>query len=223
MSHQVLQDLHSKHSLDAGTKKPIHYLDIYSEYLSKFRNSPIRILELGIYSGASLLMWRDYFSSATIVGLDVRSAPKVLLPMINSNQIFCVAGDQSAPESLDQCKQLAGGAFDVIIDDASHVGGLSEASFNYAFANLLVPGGLYFVEDYGTGYIDGFYDGASFERPAPNKEDKRFKSHDHGMVGWVKRLIDEMHGFAILPTEADKQAIKACHFWPSIALIEKSS
>jgi methylase of polypeptide subunit release factors len=30
-----------------------------------------RILELGVFSGASLLIWRDYLPNATILGIDI--------------------------------------------------------------------------------------------------------------------------------------------------------
>src|SRR5215475_1712557 len=44
-----------------GIWKWDHYFDIYHRHFSRFRDRAVRVLEIGIYSGGSLEMWRDYF------------------------------------------------------------------------------------------------------------------------------------------------------------------
>lgn len=124
---------------------------------------------------------------------------------------------------MDRCVSLSkSGRFDVIIDDASHVGWLSRASFDYLLFNGLRDGGLYFVEDYGTGYGPDFYDGAQYKRASYAPDDRSFPSHDAGTVGWVKQLIDEMHLPAVLPREPNHYPIASIQYWPSIALVQKT-
>jgi hypothetical protein len=41
--------------------------------------------------------------------------------------------------------------FDIIIDDASHIGELTKTAFWHLFDNHLKPNGLYAIEDWGTG------------------------------------------------------------------------
>jgi len=48
---------------------------------------------------------------------------------------------------------------------------------------------LYAIEDWGTGYLDDFPDGKKFD-PKPSILDS-FPCHSHGMVGFIKELVDE--------------------------------
>ena len=79
--------------------------------------------------------------------------------------------------------------FDLIIDDASHIGELTKTTFWHLFDHHLKPGGLYAIEDWGTGYLDDFPDGKQFE-PKPSTLNP-FPCHSNGMVGFVKELVDE--------------------------------
>ena len=60
------------------------------------------------------------------------------------------------------------------------------------------PGGFYFVEDWATGYWTDFPDGGAFAEAAI--DGKRIVSHDHGMVGFVKALVDEVMSRGIRPS-----------------------
>ena len=51
--------------------KPSGFLEIYENYFKDYKDSEIKILEIGIDKGASLRLWREYFSKATICGLDI--------------------------------------------------------------------------------------------------------------------------------------------------------
>lgn len=115
---------------------------------------------------------------------------------------------------------MAPEGFDIIIDDASHIGELTRIAFWHLFDNHLKPGGLYVIEDRGTGYWDDWPDGKSISlsRPAVSRLQGRllswlgviatkrhlkilsslfhfsktpFHCHGYGMVGFVKELVDE--------------------------------
>lgn len=219
----VLKALSDRIATDEGTKKPHHYFDVYAKYIGPMREAEVNILELGVYSGASLLIWREFFPRATIVGLDVRPAPERILPALEAGQLHFIQGDQSLQADLERCLlPTAGKRFDIIIDDASHVGSLSRASFNFLFPHALRDGGLYIVEDYGTGYMADFYDGAPFTRAAHEPDARQFPSHHAGMVGWMKQLIDELHGPAIMPGAPGLMPIDSIEFFPSIAVVRKA-
>ena len=47
------------------------YTDIYDYYLSHLRDSEFNLLEIGVKTGSSLRMWADYFTNATIIGIDI--------------------------------------------------------------------------------------------------------------------------------------------------------
>jgi SAM-dependent methyltransferase len=157
-----------------GANKPPSYLPIYAEFLAPIRNAPVRILEMGIQTGNSLLVWRDYFPWGQVTGIDLE-----LPTMPDMDHIVMYAGAQEDVALLDRVGAERG-PFDVIVDDCSHIGALAEASFWPLFTRHLVPGGIYAIEDWGTGYWPNWEDGAA---PAPD--------HTAGMVGFVKRLVDQ--------------------------------
>src|SRR3989344_2080179 len=66
-----LESYFDLHKEGKGIWKWIHYFDIYHRYLKKFVGGEVHILEVGIYSGGSLEMWRDYFGAKShIYGVD---------------------------------------------------------------------------------------------------------------------------------------------------------
>ncbi len=74
------------------------------------------------------------------------------------------------------------------------MGLLTKASFWHLFDNHLKSGGMYIIEDWGTGYLDDWPDGKQFNLstqtdPKPGKHP--FACHSYGMVGFVKELVDE--------------------------------
>ena len=189
----------TRHGLKAnpyGAFKPGPYLEKYEELLSHLRDKEIRLLELGIYQGSSLLMWRDYFERGRIAGLDVNQVT-VDDP---TGRISIFRGKQQDGALLDRiAAEIAPQGFDVIIDDASHVGQFARESFWHLFPKHLKSGGIYVIEDWGTGYWPSWYDGHQYDNSShqPTKgsrlfRKKTFPTHLYGMVGFVKQLIDEV-------------------------------
>jgi hypothetical protein len=194
----------------------------------------ISLLELGIYKGASLRFWRDYFENATVVGLDCNPPVKIDDP---NGRIHIYQGYQQDTQILDRIvKEQAPDGFDVVIDDCSHIGRVTRISFWHLFQNHLKPGGLYAIEDWGTGYVESWPDGRRY-RPKSHLRYSLYErsldsvtsnlsrafphflrladivpglakivprlvkirglfitstipSHTHGMVGFVKELLD---------------------------------
>jgi len=153
-----------------GSDKGPTYLALYDRYFETLRDKPVKLLEMGIANGASLRYWADYFPKGKIVGLDLEP------PAIKHPRIRTVKGNQSDAAALDAC----GDSFDIIIDDCAHIGVAARASFAHLFPKV-VSGGIYAIEDWGTGYWSNWVDGAAF-RPG----------HNAGMVGFVKDLFDRV-------------------------------
>lgn len=151
------------------------------------------LLELGIFRGGSLLLWRDHFEQGVVCGLDI---DEVKVPD-TSGRIRVYQGRQEDTALLDRIGAEAG-PFDIIIDDASHVAEPTRVSFWHLFDRHLRPGGIYVIEDWRVGYWSGWPDGERMGiTPArglfSGKPDpRRFPSHDFGLVGFVKQLVDEM-------------------------------
>lgn len=208
-------------SYDTDKAEHFHYLRNYEERFKDLVDKDVRLLELGIYKGGSLLLWRDYFPKGVIVGLDL-NAVQIDDP---GHRIHTYGGLQQDTLLLDRiAKETAPEGFDIIIDDCSHIGELTRISFWHLFNNHLKAGGLYVIEDWCTGYWDGWVDGSGFSprsiippfnrnlfrlrsglarlqrkpltRALANTAKKfinkrQFQSHNYGLVGFVKELVDE--------------------------------
>jgi hypothetical protein len=167
-------------------KIPNHYLEVYDPILSRWTDKDVKLLEIGVQKGGSLELWRDYFPRGTIVGIDLE-LPVGFTP---GERIQLFEGSQEDTQFLSEVAlSTAPDGFDIIIDDASHIGELTKTTFWHLFHHHLKPGGLYAIEDWGTGYLDDFPDGKRFD-PKPSILDP-FPCHSHGMVGFVKGLVDE--------------------------------
>lgn len=153
-----------------------HYLHAYEAEFSAFRGHPIRMLEIGVYKGGSLQVWRDYFGpDATIFGIDI---DPTCAEIDNDDGITVRIGSQDDPAFLTRVVDEMGGV-DIILDDGSHVARHQRTSFETLFP-LLSEGGVYAVEDLHTSYWSDY--GGRYGR-------------GRGFIELAKNLIDDMHGW----------------------------
>lgn len=156
-SSQLSLDIYDTDKIDSG------YLEQYDPVLEPLVEKKLVLLELGVHNGGSLLLWRDYFPFGTIVGVDIR-IPKNFQP---TERIHLYKGSQADPQFLSRISnEIAPDGFDIIIDDASHIGKLSKIAFWHLFDNHLKPNGLYVIEDWGTGYWNDWPDGKTLNLEA---------------------------------------------------------
>lgn len=124
-----------------------NYTKIYSNLYDNIRDSVKGVLELGVGNlgnsdtGASLKMFRDYFTNATIVGVDIDNRANIDL----GDRVHIVIGDQTRKSVLDKALSYLDDV-NLIIDDASHINRFTIATFEYLF-KFLNPGGIYIIED----------------------------------------------------------------------------
>ena len=124
------------------------YLDVYHEYFSKFRDEEINILEIGVYNGASVKMWREYFPKANVIGMDVDQKENIFYFLGGKNRFFL--GDQGNPLHLElmvsTIKKETNRGFDIVVDDGSHF----QYDMMFSLGNLfphMNSSGVYVVED----------------------------------------------------------------------------
>src|SRR4051812_25124623 len=48
------------------------YLEWYDPHLVNLVDREVRLLEIGVKNGGSLLLWRDYLPKSTVAGIDLR-------------------------------------------------------------------------------------------------------------------------------------------------------
>lgn len=130
--------------------KWIHYLALYDAAAAPLRERPIRMLEIGVYRGGSLEMWKRYLHPGSqIVAVDID--PNCRQYDNPNDNVHVRIGDQADAKFL---RSLVAefGPFDFILDDGSHFASLTIASFNHLFLDGLASPGIYLVEDTHTAY-----------------------------------------------------------------------
>ncbi|MDH3275798.1 MAG: class I SAM-dependent methyltransferase [Gammaproteobacteria bacterium] len=137
-------------SADTNVHKWHHYFDIYTKHFGPYRDRPIKMLEIGVFRGGSLRMWKDYFHpDSTIVGIDIDKTCKD--HEIADRNVFVRIGSQADPRFLAEVNEEFG-PFDIILDDGSHKTHHQNISFGALFRSALKDGGCYMVEDVHTNY-----------------------------------------------------------------------
>lgn len=188
---------------DRLVDKWLHYLGVYERYFESYRNKPLKFLEIGVFKGGSLEMWREYFGpEASIWGVDIDPACAAYETAGTHVRI----GSQADPDFLKTVvKEM--GTPDIILDDGSHVNEHQVVSFRTLFP-LLKDGGLYVIEDLHTSFWTDW--GGGYRRPGT-------------AIEHVKTMIDDLHGWyhgRATETPA-KTEIAAIHVFDSIVVIEK--
>jgi hypothetical protein len=138
-----LHDVAKKH----GTDKAEHgYCGLYERLLVPHVGTPCRLLEIGIWHGASLRMWREWLGPlALIVGLDDDPALREEHEALQAQGFQIFHGHQEDVRTLGAIT-TAFGPFDIIIDDGGHYAPSQFSSFNFLWPHVR-PEGWYVVED----------------------------------------------------------------------------
>ena len=124
-------------SQGGGDKGDPHtYIPIYEETMTKRDN--IALLEVGVFQGHSIKMWKEYFQDSIIHGIDVDMS-RLVEPIEGVKH--CNANSR---EEVDRV--LGDQTYDYIVDDASHQTDQIIATWNN-INHRLRPDGIYYIED----------------------------------------------------------------------------
>lgn len=127
------------------------YTRIFEEKFLPLKNNPISLLEIGIFHGASLKMWEEYFKHGHIYGLDIVDKSE-----FNTDRITTLLGSQNDVEFLNKVGNTIHRPIDIIIDDGSHINSDVITSFKALFKYVSPLNGLYIIEDTQTSYWPEF-------------------------------------------------------------------
>ena len=164
----------------------------------------MRFLEIGVFKGGSLEVWRDYLGPrATIFGIDIDPDCAAYVDAPNQVRI----GSQADPKFLREIVAAMGGV-DVVLDDGSHVARHQTISFATLFP-LLSDGGLYMIEDTHTSYWPGWFFGGLKRKGTA--------------VELIKETIDDMHRWYHWQKRPSHGPVRAVHAYDSVAVIEKQA
>lgn len=127
-----LVDFARGYDTDKGTAH--RYFELYATILHRHRTTATRVLEFGVLRGGSLALWRDWFTTAEVHGVDPVGVDVVGATV---HRMDAYTGD--AISALP-------GPWDVIIDDGPHT--VESQMFTAAhWSQLLTRAGTLVIED----------------------------------------------------------------------------
>ncbi|HNP06656.1 MAG TPA: class I SAM-dependent methyltransferase [Cyclobacteriaceae bacterium] len=182
-----------------------HYFEIYERYFEAYRGKEIVVLEIGVFQGGSLQMWKSYFGpKARIYGIDINPECK----KFEEEKIEIFIGSQSDKTFLQSVKAKIP-PIDILIDDGGHSMKQQIVSFKELFDHIN-PGGIYLCEDLHTSYWLAY--GGGHKRKG-------------SFIEFSKNLIDQLNAHSseqrsLTPTSFTNSTY-ALHYYESILIIEK--
>jgi predicted O-methyltransferase YrrM len=133
------------------------YTLFYNDLFKNKRNENLKIAELGILNGSSLLMWKEYFANAEIYGFEYdNSLINNFKKKYNNKRITLSNIDVTNKKSIVKAFSYLNILYDIIIDDTTHQFedqiNVIENTYQY-----LKPGGILIIEDVFKSYKEEDY------------------------------------------------------------------
>jgi hypothetical protein len=196
-SANPLWDYFQSHNDGRGIWKWEHYFDIYHRHFARFVGRTVDVLEIGIYSGGSLQMWRSYFGDKShIYGVDIEEACKEY----ENDNVSVFIGDQADRTFWKQFNDSVQG-IDILIDDGGHSPEQQQVTLEEMLPRLRL-GGVYVCEDIHLSF-NSFADFA---------------------IGLVREL-NSQNSISDSPLQSRvsqfQSSIHSIHFYPYVVVIEK--
>ena len=205
-----------------GPHKPIakwhHYFPIYEAHFRRLRERMITLVEIGVFEGGSLQMWKSYFTSgSTFFGVDIDpECRKHAEPGIT-----ILIGDAGNKEFLREILQRTG-LPDIVVDDGGHTATQQITAFEILYPSVR-DGGIYLVEDTHTSLWPSYVD---------TPDGRTFLQLAHAMTLELHGWTGDRANFERLNVEprergADLEVSEFCrttssiHFYDSVVVFEK--
>ncbi len=188
----TLRDISLKYSMPEHGETDMATIHSYPEYFEKlfapYQHTAQRVLEVGVRNGGSLKTWHDWFSKATIYGIDNGLEAGIWTPPAEYAERIKVAyGDTFKPDTvigtIEDVFNVDLYEFDVIIDDGCH-NVLAQAATWGMLYPFLRKGGCYVITD-----IEGITHAIALQRHFGGEiEDRRViqNRHDDICLAWIK-------------------------------------
>lgn len=196
-SANPLWEYFQNHKEGHGIWKWEHYFDIYHRHFARFIGQKVNVLEIGVYSGGSLEMWRSYFGEKShIYGVDIEGACKAY----ENKHTFVFIGDQ-ADRSFWRSFRKSVEGIDILIDDGGHTPEQQQITLEEMLPSLR-PGGVYLCED-----VHGYFN--------------RFSAFASGLVHDLNHMNPISGSLPQSSVSPFQSSIHSIHFYPYVVVIEK--
>jgi len=198
-------EIYFNNNTEREITKWMHYFDVYDRHFSRFRNKNIVVVEIGVFRGGSLQMWKKYFGeNAKIYGIDINPECK----SFEEDNIEIFIGSQSDRNFLKEIVAKIP-RIDILIDDGGHEMQQQIVSFEELFRHIKEDG-VYLCEDTHTSYWK-YYEGGYKKKGT--------------FMEYTKDLIDYLNAYHSrskrLCVSDFTRSAGSIHFYDSIVVIEK--
>jgi len=195
----------------------VHYFDIYDHHFTPFRENQITLLEIGIFRGGSLRMWKEYFHKSKVIGVDVEDLTDGTKKRLSKDGVLFYQGDATNKNLIDNIISECG-RFDIVIDDGSHYSREQISSFQILFQHVK-QGGIYIIEDLFPSYWNTHV----------NKDEQTCVNFCKTLVDYLNYMAyknpywkNDAHNYSSEPLTYYEQYIDSIHFYKGIVFIYKS-
>ena len=186
-----------------STTKWSTYFPIYDQLFGPYRDQEITFVEVGVQSGGSLFMWREFFGpKARIIGIDLNE--QALKFKEHGFEIYI--GDQASPKFWQSTLKKIG-PIDLLLDDGGH-----RFEQQIITTEMVLPsikdGGLIAIEDTHSSYM------SEFGGPAATS-----------FIAYAKSIIDALHQRNAVTdtTHKSEPRIHSIQFFDSLVALEINS
>ncbi len=184
------------------------YFEAYEKELLDLRDKEVTFLEIGIYLGGSIPMWKGFFKRASkLIFIDINES----CLRFKESDTEILIGDQSDKTFLNKLIEDYA-PFDIVIDDGSHKCNHQIISFETLWP-YLKNNGIYLVEDTHSSYWPGF--GGGYK-------------NESSFIEYSKRIVDKMHSWwtdqdDIFPFDPFAKEIGGVRFYDSMVAFTKKN
>jgi len=129
-------------------KNTVHsYLQVYQQLFNKKKETAVNVLEIGICHGGSIKLWNDFFTNATVHGLDIKPIEKVWEAIKNNEKIKLYTSTDAYDYNFFTTNFLDKNIkFDILIDDGPHTLE-SMIQFIKLYSQIMKDDGILVIED----------------------------------------------------------------------------
>jgi hypothetical protein len=188
----------ASHKEGRGIVKWIHYFGIYQKHFEKYVGKEVNVVEIGVFSGGSLEMWKHYFGSkCRVYGVDIRKGCKSFED--ENTKIFI--GDQSDRKFWKQFREQVS-CVDIVIDDGSHVPEQQIVTLEEMLPHIR-SGGVYLCEDI-------------------HRHHNRFAAYIYGLSNRLNAMACDAGQLTPVYPSGFQRSIHAFHLYPFVTVIEKT-
>lgn len=182
-----------------------HYFDVYTRYFNRYVGKEVVVLEIGIFQGGSIKMWKNYFGDkAKIYAIDIHPPCK----QFEEENVEIFIGSQSDRNFLRSVKEKIP-KVDILIDDGGHFMDQQIVTFEEMYDHIK-PDGIYLCEDMHTSYWS-LYNGG-YKKPST-------------FIEYTKNFVDYLNAWhsqsEALQVNGFTRSAYSVHFYDSIVVVEK--